>query len=353
MNPLAHVMVFATEQGLADAIVSPFETLGYTVSRFDQPNIAAEILRRERPSLVVVAETNQNAQSDFPWLAEAASRMLVPTLAIGTSGPDLNKIVSRYDDWLTFTAIETDLAIRGKRLIDRSTEPKVPAIDPRFLALVVHDLRTPLNVINLTIRAISQSAPSSSPDFEEDLTFLQENSKQIERMLAQLGDYCRLVESEQRPSTTEFETRRFLTDFLEEKLSKRDSEFKTVRLEIAPDAPNEVALDPHRVRLALQHALANAVAAAGDAPIKIRSRGPSGRWTIEMVVEKAPPPTTTTTPLQSHVFERLIGSAAERRGLDLAIAARVSELFGGSARLDVQPGASSMISLDWPVRPSS
>ena len=343
-------MIFATEPGRAGTIASPFEALGYAVSRHDQPHLAAEIVRRERPALIVVAEVAENPSAAFPRLAESARRLSIPTLAIAEAGPGLAELVNGYDDWLTPAGLETELAIRARRLIGRSAEPQTPAIDPRFLALVVHDLRTPLNVFNLTIRAIGQSVPSPSPDFEEDLTFLQENSKQMEKMLAQLGDYCRLVESEQRPSAVEFETKRFLTDFLEEKLSKRDSEFKSVRLEIGNDSPSEVALDPNRVRLAIQHALANAMAAAGDAPVKLRSRGPSGRWTIDLVVEKAPPPTVTAVPLQSHIFERMIGAPAERRGLDLAIAARVSELFGGSARLEVEPGTRSVITLDWPAR---
>ena len=343
-------MIFATEPGLAGTIASSFEALGFAISHHDQPNLAAEIIKRDRPKLIVVVEIAGNPVAVFPRLAESARRLSIPTLAIAEPGPGLAEVVHGYDDWLTPAAVETELTIRARRLIDRSAEPQTPAIDPRFLALVVHDLRTPLNVFNLTIRAIGQSVPTPSPDFEEDLTFLQENSKQMEKMLAQLGDYCRLVESEQRPSAVEFETKRFLTDFLEEKLSKREPEFKSVRLEIGGDAPSEVALDPNRVRLAIQHALANAVAAAGDSLVKIRSRGSSGRWTIDLVVEKAPPPTVTATTLQSHIFERMIGAPAERRGLDLAIAARVSELFGGSARLEVEPGTRSVITLDWPTR---
>ena len=42
--------------------------------------------------------------------------------------------------------------------------------------------------------------------------------------------------------------------------------------------------------------------------------------------------------------------AAERRGLDLAIAARVTELFGGTARLEVEPGQRSALILEWPER---
>ena len=343
-------MIFAMNSGLLAAIGASLQALGYLVTNHDQPNIAAEILRRERPDLVVVAETGPAAASSFPHLGEAARGLQIPALAVGDPAGELDGWVANYDDWVLPAGVATELPFRAKRLVGRPSTAKPPTVDPRFLALVVHDLRTPLNVINLTIRAIGQSVPNPSADFEEDLSFLQENSKQMEKMLAQLGDYCRLVEAEQRPAALEFETRRFLADFLEEKQSKREPEFKSVRLEIAPAAPSEVALDPNRVRLAIQHALANAVAAAGDAPIKLRSRGPAECWTIDVVVDKAPPPTISAIPLQAHVFERLIGSPAERRGLDLAIAARVSELFGGTAELTVEPGMRSTISLRWPAR---
>ena len=39
-----------------------------------------------------------------------------------------------------------------------------------------------------------------------------------------------------------------------------------------------------------------------------------------------------------------------RKGMDLAIAARVSELFGGTARLKAVQGQGTAIVLDWPVR---
>jgi hypothetical protein len=49
-------------------------------------------------------------------------------------------------------------------------------------------------------------------------------------------------------------------------------------------------------------------------------------------------------------FERLCGFAAERRGMDLAIAAKVSELFGGSARLELTASRGTVVVLDWPER---
>ncbi len=350
MNPTIRIMLFDADRVRGAQLVALLEAQGLSATHQQQANLGIELIRRERPDLVIISEVGSTGSTAFPRLRESAQGMNIPSLAIVEDDANLEGLVANFDDWVCLGSVGVELPIRLRRLLVRPTDSKVPAIDPRFLALVVHDLRTPLNVITLTIRAVGQSVPNPSPEFEEDLTFLFENAKQIEKMLAQLGDYCRLVESEQQPSAVEFQPRRFLADFLEEKQSKRDSEFKSVRLEFAPDSPEEVALDPNRVRLAIGHALANAVVAAGDAPIRLRSKGPAGRWTIEVVVEKSPPSTISSTKLLPHLFERLIGSAAERRGLDLAIASRVSELFGGSARLDVEPGTRSVISLDWPTR---
>ena len=350
MNPTVRIMLFDADRGRGVQLVALLEAQGFVATHHQQANIAVESLRRERPDLIVVFEVGATESGGFARLRESSQGMQIPAMAIVEDNPNLERLVAGFDDWVRLGSVEIELPTRIRRLLARPVDSKVPAIDPRFLALVVHDLRTPLNVITLTIRAVGQSAPNPSPEFEEDLTFLFENAKQIEKMLAQLGDYCRLVESEQQPSAVEFQTRRFLSDFLEEKQSKRDSEFKSVRLEFAPDSPEEVALDPNRVRLAINHALANAVVAAGESPVRLRSKGPAGRWVVEVVVEKSPPSTISSTKLLPHLFERLIGSAAERRGLDLAIASRVSELFGGSAKLEVEPGVRSVISLDWPDR---
>jgi signal transduction histidine kinase len=105
--------------------------------------------------------------------------------------------------------------------------------------------------------------------------------------------------------------------------------------------------------MALQHALSNAVTAAGESPVRIELGPDEDRVRIAFVVDRPPPATVQPIALRPDLYERLAGSAAERRGLDLAIAARISELFGGSARLDVVPGQSSTIVLDWPARLSA
>ncbi len=359
MTVTDRVLIFDVDADRSAKLAGAIAALGLLTSECHRPSDAVEALGLERPSLAVVIEDGDPSGS-FPGVARAARSREIATVGVIDPGGDPIALADRareFDAWVARDQAARELPARVAGLLDRpgrdgraGAVPDLPAIDARFLALVVHDLRTPLNVIGLTIRAIAQTSPDQGPEFEEDLTFLQENAKQIEKMLSQLADYCRLLEGGSQLSTAEFEPRRFLSDFLEDTLSRQGADPSSVRLELGEGSPQEVALDPHRVRLALQHALANALIAAGEAPVRLRSGGRAGRWIVEIVVDKPPPSTVSSLELHAEKFERLAGSAAERRGLDLAIAARVSELFGGSARLEVEPGRKSTVILDWPER---
>ena len=136
---------------------------------------------------------------------------------------------------------------------------------------------------------------------------------------------------------------------LEELLDKRAPGEPRVLLEAASTEPGRVTLDPSLAREALAHALANAVTASGDAPVRVRYlEGNDGFCRIAFTVDQAPPPTVAPGPLSAE-FERFLSNAKERRGLDLAIVAKICERFGGSARLEVQEGRGSVLILDWPV----
>jgi signal transduction histidine kinase len=314
------------------------------------PSPGIQAIQGGQVALVVVVDADI-----FSRAADTAKQHGVPTLLVVDQLGDPKELARRvldYDDWVALEAVDRELAARVAGVLGRRRRgtTSLPSIDPRFLALVIHDLRTPLNVISLTIRAISLTVPQSTPELEADLNSLNDSARQIEKMLAQLGDYCRLIEGESQLGVFEFDPRRFLADFLEDRRGRSGFETAPVRLEITDGGPIEVALDPQRVRLALQHALANAINAAGEAPVKVRSRGGDGRWVLELVVDHPPPPTVVPMELRPDRFERLAGSAKERRGLDLAIAARISEMFGGSARLEIEPDRSSTIILDWPQR---
>jgi signal transduction histidine kinase len=223
-------------------------------------------------------------------------------------------------------------------------------LDAKFLSLVVHDLRTPLNVIGLTLRLIDQGLPKDDPDLQEDISVLQENVVQIERMLGHLTDFCRLLDDSVGLRTEPFDPRRMLNDLIQERNERRAPTASRVELDVRPGLPEEVELDQAWARLAVQYALANATAAADGTPVRVSVGGSRDRLVIECGVNRSPPPSVHSTRLSPDSYERLFGSVHERRGLDLAIAARVSELFGGSARLDVFEGRGTSVVLDWPAR---
>jgi signal transduction histidine kinase len=356
VTAIDRVMLFDEDAERAASIASSLGSIGLTSVPCPRDRDAVSMLRSERPAVAVVV----GGDARFPGLTAVARPSGVATLAVIEPNDDPRAMaasVRTYDDWTPLSASSAEIAARVAGLLDRganrgspASTPRPPSIDSRFLGLVVHDLRTPLNVIVLTIRSLGLPAPRRADEFHEDLRNLTENTRQIERMLAQLGDYCRLIELESILNGTEFDPRRFLTDFLEDRKERNPLDPTPVRLELTESCPREVALDPIRVRLALHYALANTVAAAGRSPVRLRASGKPGRLVVEMILDTPPAETVRSVDLRSESFERLVGIAAERRGLDLAIAARVSELFGRTARLVVEPGRRSTVVLEWPDR---
>lgn len=223
--------------------------------------------------------------------------------------------------------------------------------DPRFLMLVIHDLRNPLNVIGLTHRMLMDSPAGDDPSAREDLEILGENARQMERMLRQLSDYARLLETADRPHPLPFDPSRLVGEIVEDHNSRAVEGTPAVLVSTAETTPSRVLLDPSRSRLAIQGALNNAATAAEGRPIRVVVGGRDGgrRLVVEVVVEGPPRETVVATRLRGDHIDRLIGTPMERVGLELALAAKVSELFGGETRLEVAPGRSSTLVLDWPI----
>ncbi|HEX8199496.1 MAG TPA: HAMP domain-containing sensor histidine kinase, partial [Isosphaeraceae bacterium] len=218
-------------------------------------------------------------------------------------------------------------------------------LNPRFLSLVVHDLRTPLNVIGLSLHIIERTVSPDQSDVVEDLRAIRDNIVQMERMLAYLADYCRLISEPARPAAVTFSPRTLLEELVETQALRAGPGGAAVQLEVGAESPPAVELDERLARLALQYALNNATSSANGQPVRVRLGGGQGRCLIEFHVDRPPKSSVRPVPLQPDSYERLMGTAEDRRGLDLAIVARITELFGGSARLEVTEGRGTAIVL--------
>jgi signal transduction histidine kinase len=360
------LLIFGETLGGTRELVALLEARGHRVVAVDFGGEEVQTLRRLKPALVLVAHgTPTRAGGASGRLAEfrAVARDLgTPILGVVAAGTDLGawiKEAEDVDDWFVRGSSPDELSARVDRLLLRRPEAPPPVsaphpaespIDARFSALVVHDLRTPLNVIGLSLRMIEQVLPREDPEVEEDLRFIYENFRQIERMLSQLSDYARLFDGGLKLSVSEFDPRRLVDELLENRVSRPGLKLSPVRLDVQRTCPPEASLDQVRARMAIEYALINADGAAHDDPIRLTLRGGPHRWIIEVAIDRPPPSSVGSFQLRPQLFERLCGNAAERRGMDLAIAARISDLFGGTARLDVVEGRGTTLILDWPTR---
>lgn len=359
-SPLLYIL--GADPASSAEVGSLLEGQGFQVEPFDNMDGTAAALRRVRPALLVRIGSPAVTSTEFAPLGAIARTLDIPMLDVfeagledGHAAPSLGEDA---DDWVWRSSAPRELAARVNRLLRRrkgsSEARKRPAslpTDSRFFPLIVHDLRTPLNVIGLSLRMIDQAIPKGNAELEEDLRFVEENFKQIERMLSQLSDYCRLFELESAGPPSEFSPERLLADVVEDRSAKPGShKAGSIRLEAQGSSPAEASLDMVRARQAFQYALDNAMAAANGVGVLIRLYGGPDRVVTELRIDQAPPPSVKSVELRPQVFERLCGTAAERRGMDLAIVARISEMFGGSARLEADDGKSTRIILDWPAR---
>lgn len=295
-------------------------------------------------------------------LREEFGAVHLPILVLLDSATDplaLGDDLDRVDAWVSGHASDAELAARILQLARTST-PSSPgpapsptgeaerapglALEPRFLEFLVHDLRTPLNVMRLSLRLLAKAGKKDDPETTDDLEMIEQNVKKIETMLSTLCDYLRLFD----PTAPTHRLEVSPSWLLEECLDGRSSREGRVILEEASPDPGRVTLDLALARLALTHALANAVGASNGTPVRVRLKGEDGLCRIEIAVQQPPPPTVKSGTLSTE-FERFLSNPRERRGLDLAIVAKICERFAGSARLEVQEGGGSLLVLDWPA----
>lgn len=234
------------------------------------------------------------------------------------------------------------------------------ALETRVLSLVTHDLRNPLHTIGLTLNLIEQLTDDGS-DLEEELRVIRLNLFHMERMLKHLSDHVLLLQEEsgRRIVKESFDPRRLIDAVMEDQLSRRpppvssSTPIPSARLEARANCPEKVELDQNLARLALGLALSNTLDAAGDRPARVVLDGKDDRLSIRFETEVPPPASLKPSSLQPDHFERLLGVPGERLGLELAVVARISTIFGGSARLEVYPEKGTAVILDWPTRLAS
>ncbi|MGE3822097.1 MAG: histidine kinase dimerization/phospho-acceptor domain-containing protein [Isosphaeraceae bacterium] len=355
---MAITYIFEEVPARYEELASRLKRAGHATAPLGTLPEAELLLRGGRAEAVVLITGPQGWSERISALCRAAQRAQVPSLMIADPTTD-PALLAEADDWASPDATPEEWTARLSGLTTRRARAartvRELSASPRdrpnrsFLAMAIHDLRTPLHVIGLTLDSIKQNQVTGGVHFVEDVRLLEDNLRSLDRMLVQLNDHDRISDPSASLKPAVFSPRSLLEGLLESGLGKPWEPDRPWTLVVEDSCPKVVTLDLWRARLAVQSALRNAQAAAGDQPVRITLSGAAGRCRIELAVDRPPPRSVTSVWLSPTDFRRLLGSPGERRGLDLAIAARVSEAFGGTARLEVDPATGTQVVLDWPV----
>lgn len=369
---LAHLLVVEEAPEHSARVIEQLTACGYRTTRLaGAPAEPLSALRQDAPDMVIVIDDDGQGggSATGATIRAAAAERGIPVLMVVDYQANPTALAERLadvDDWVSIASAAVELPARVARLLRRRdpedgthrtqnptpipSDPPTPPLASNFLSLLIHDLRTPLTVIGLATQIIGQTMPRDDPDVEENLRFLDESFQLMARMLRQLNDYQRLHELGGSFVPVEFDPRRLVGDLVEEIQEKAGPSSSRMTLEIEGSCPVVVALDPLRASQAIQYAVANAASAAKDrGPVRVVLKGSNDCWITEIAVDLPPPPSVHAVTLLPTEFERICGCAAERRGMDLTIAAQVSEMFGGTARLEVRERRGTAIVLEWPT----
>ena len=251
-------------------------------------------------------------------------------------------------------ALAEDLGKRAGLLLDNSRLYRQAQQAARaredVLAVVAHELRSPLQAISASVEALHEQVPSElRPQREREyLEFIDQATAQMNRRVNDLLDITRL-------EAGHLAIRRFREDAASiaeelagvfEPLARRKA--LHLQTEVAADLP-PIFVDRHRVVQVLDNLIGNAIQAtpdSGSITLEVKPVGDSVRFSVT--------DTGTGIPEEhlANVFERnwtRRRSGQGNAGLGLAIAKAIVEAHGGSIAASSRPGEGSTFTFTVPV----
>ena len=253
-------------------------------------------------------------------------------------------------------AIARDITERKRAQLERELlyREAVDAIRARdeFLSVASHELRTPLSTLQLQIQMLLQPPRRASPATltrEQMKPKLEMAFKQIERLgrlVEELMDISRITAGRLRLEPEQIDLAAVVRDVvgrLGEEASRAHSQ-----VEITAPVPVVGMWDPIRVEQVVTNLLTNAFKFGGGKPIEVtvEARGSIGRL---VVVDHGIGIAPEDIERIFHRYEQALSSrAAGGLGLGLYIARQIVQAHGGTIRVDSQPGAGSVFTVDLP-----
>lgn len=231
--------------------------------------------------------------------------------------------------------------------LGRSQAEAESARKGRFVAIASHDLRQPLNVINLLLANLSATVEEKERQRIQDQ--LDTSVGHLNRLLESLLDMSRLEEGLVHAVMEPVNVNELLQRVQSESRFAPANTLTSVELEIT-DAPLWMEADPILVRRVLRNLILNAQQHADCSRIILRAFSRDQRVVLEVDDNGRGIDADEQAGLFDAYTKGAVSLSAERGlGLGLAIVAQLTRLMGGDYTLRSDRGAGACFSLRFPA----
>jgi signal transduction histidine kinase len=337
----------------------PIETRG--------PHPVLEVLRSRRSRLVrevtdemLASMTSTRAEFELARTLGITSYMLVPMIAreraIGAIAFVSAKTDRRFDS--RDLALAEDVALRAALAADNallySEAKRANQTKADFLAVVSHDLRTPLTAIMGYADLLSMGIPEPMPAAcAERVDRIRTSADHLQYLIKELLAFARLDAGRETAHPKEVDLRDVVHDVanvMEPIASERHLELYVQ----APEAGANVVTDPDKVRQILLNLVGNAVRYTEKGTVSVTvDRAKDGGFEIQV---RDTGPGIAATHLD-RIFEPFwqLNPAQRTRGggtgLGLSVVKHLAAILGGRIAVQSKVGEGSLFTLMLPARP--
>jgi signal transduction histidine kinase/CheY-like chemotaxis protein len=218
-----------------------------------------------------------------------------------------------------------------------------------FVAMISHELRTPISAILAGAAKLHQDAPDASARGHAQL--IGDAGSMMRTLLNDLLDFSRIEAGRMAVETSPFDLRQTLSDTL--RLWRPDAAKKGLKLRIEGAAvlPRWVAGDSLRLRQVLNNLLSNAIkfTERGAVTVQLVAEPRDGGWRLDMtVVDTGPGIPRDLIGRLFQPFDQLSAEVVRRHGgsgLGLGISRELARLMGGDLTATSVRGQGSRFTL--------
>ncbi|MDG2521654.1 ATP-binding protein [Caulobacter segnis] len=251
---------------------------------------------------------------------------------------------------MSMSAVLRERAIAAEHERRRAEAEATAAAKSAFVAVVCHELRTPISAILSGAAVLERNAPDAATRTHTQV--IGDAGSMMRNLLNDLLDLSRIEAGRLSVEAVSFDARQTLSDVM--RLWRPEAMKKQLRLRIEGSAglPRWLQGDPTRLRQILNNLLSNAIkfTPSGSVTLKVNAEPRrDGRLALELsVVDTGPGFDDEAAQRLFTAFNQLNAGVAAKyggSGLGLAISRELARLMGGELTVESRPGAGAAFTL--------